>query len=307
MEPSKFKEAILKDPDFGEAGWKDIFEAPAVRNPVYQKALKQGLYSDVAGALGGIQASIVAAAFPNLIARLIVKVIQTGNAIERFPKEYVPVAYETGEAPSPKTGMRAEMQDIKVNKEIECSQSWSQSYVEDASWNVLATQIAGIGRAIARKELKLVYAMYGGIANASLASGAEKTITDGAPTWAQICDLINAVETEDFRPSIIAMNSHEFGGLRKLTEFTSSLYVDRQSLGARNAVYHTALDVTFVSSSEISKTLAIDIDAASVMLLRRDLTSKPYESPAENKFGVHGSERLGLDVLRTKAVARGTN
>ena len=147
--------------------------------------------------------------------------------------------------------------------------------------------------------------MYTAIANASLATGAEITVTDGAPTWAQIVDLINAVNREDFDPVVVAMNPHEFGGLLKLDQFISSLYKNNGDL---KGVFHSdTLDVTFVSSSLITKSLAVDINAAAAMILRRDVQAKPYEDPGRNMYGVLGSERVGYGVIRTKAVARGTN
>jgi hypothetical protein len=63
MDKLTLKESVLKDPDLGEAAWRDEFEQKAIRNPVYKKALKEGLYSDVAGALGGIQDSVWSAAW----------------------------------------------------------------------------------------------------------------------------------------------------------------------------------------------------------------------------------------------------
>jgi len=302
---NRLQESVLKDIELGEKGWNRILEM-ASRSQIFTKAVREGLYSDVAGALGAMHDRIIACAIANAIAREIIAVIPTKNALERFPKEFVAYAWVTGEAPPPDTGARMETTDIKANLELASRKSWSQSYAEDANWDVLAWQTDGIGRAIAKLETQKVIAAYNGIANASLATGAEITITDGTPTWAQICDLIAAVEREDFHPKVVAMNPHEFGGLRKLTEFTSSLYNDPGNL-RKGVVTHTALDVTFVRSSLITKSLCIDTEVAAAMLLRRDLITEPYEDPANLKVGVVGSERIGVDILRTKAVARGTN
>jgi hypothetical protein len=306
LEALKFREAIMKDPEFGETGWKEKFEIPAARNPVYRKALAEGLYSDVAGAVGGVNNVVVKAATPLLVSRAMIKVVPTNNAIERFAKEIRAYAFVTGEAPPMKTGARAEFEDVKADLEIACSQEWSESFAEDAGWNILAWEIEAIGKAIARVETAKVDALYEAIAAANLAGGAEKTITDGAPTWAQICDLIAAVESEDFHPNIIAMNPHEFGGLCKLPEFISSLYKGNLNLTAGMGS-HTSLGVDFISSSLVVSTLAIDTDAAAAMIVRRNLTAKPYERPDANMYGVQASERIGMKILRSKAVARGTN
>jgi hypothetical protein len=304
MEKFTLKEAVLKDPELGEAVWRDDFETKALRNPVYKKALKEGLYSDVAGALGGVQDTVWNAAWAKMIGRQVITVIPTANSLERFPREIAAYAFE-GEGPVPDTGGRIDTVDIQANHEFNSKKEWSQSFAEDASFNVLQWQIGAIGRAIAKIESQKIIALYTAIANASLATGAEITVTDGAPTWAQIVDLINAVNREDFDPVVVAMNPHEFGGLLKLDQFISSLY---KSNGDLKGVFHSdTLDVTFVSSSLITKSLAVDINAAAAMILRRDVQAKPYEDPGRNMYGVLGSERVGYGVIRTKAVARGTN
>jgi len=43
------------------------------------------------------------------------------------------------------------------------------------------------------------------------------------------------------------------------------------------------------------------------LLIRRDITTEPYEDPKNGVFGIVASERIGYAVLRSKAVARMTN
>jgi len=304
MDPKSFKEGIIKDPDFGEAGWNAIFETPALRNPLFKKALKEGLYSDVAAALGAVQTTVLEAAFPALIGRNLIKVLPTKNTLERFYKEIRPYAWVTGEARVPRTGRRVQYQDVPVDKEIECAQEWTESYVEDASWNVLAYQIEGIGRAIARRESEFIIALYNAISAGNLAGGSEVTLAT-TPAWSELLTLISRVEDEDFHPNVIAVTPSIYEKLMNHDQFINALYMDPTGM-AKGTILHTTLGITFVRSSLISKTLCIDVNAAAVMLSRRDLTTKPYENPGENSYGVHGSERIGLGVLQTKAVSRGS-
>ena len=303
MQKLNFKESILKDPELGEGYWNEL-TAKAQVNPLYKKLLKEGLYSDVAGALGSIQSTVWDALLPATIGREMIKVIPTKNAIERFPKDIRGYAWE-GEGPAMDIAGRVEMQDIKANIEIKSKKTWTESFVEDASWNVLQWQIASIGAAIARYETEKIDAMYEGVADADLAGGAEVTVTDGAPTWAQVTALIKTVQKENAYPNVIAMNPDEFGGLLVLDQFISGLYLEHNNVKP-GVIYHTTLDVTFICSSLVSSTLCMDINAAAAMIVRRDATTKPYEE-APDKYGVFGSERIGMGVLRTKAVARGTN
>jgi len=303
---NQLQESVLRDPELGKQVWEQYLQRASV-NPIYKKLIYEGLYRDVAGALGAVQDVVWAAAQPKTIGRELVKVLSTKNALERFPKEIRAYAWIGGEAPPPGIGGRVETQDVKPDLEISSKKKWSESFVEDAAWDVLRWQIESIGKAIARLETEKIMAAYNAIASADLATGAEITITDGAPTWAQVCDLISAVDREDFTPAVIAMNPHEFGGLMKLDQFVNSLYADPQKTLRKGVFYHTKLDITFVSSSLVTKALCVDINAATAFLVRRDLSTKPYEDPSRNMYGVMGTERVGIGVLRTKAVARGTN
>jgi len=51
---------------------------------------------------------------------------------------------------------------------------------------------------------------------------------------------------------------------------------------------------------------AVDKSAAGVLLIRRDITTEPYEDPKNGVFGVVASERIGYAVLRSKSIARMT-
>lgn len=299
-----FKESVIKDPELGQGAWND-WSAKAANNPFYKKALQEGLYSDVAGAVGAVQGIVWKAAVPALISRQIIKTLPTKNALEKVPRDIIGEAVE-GEGPAPDTGDTADFVTITVNSELKIKKTWSQSYLEDASWDVLAWQTGGCGVAIAKKEMQKVVALYNAIAAANLASGAELTVTSGAPTWAQIIALISAVQKEDFGDNIVvAMSATNFGGLMLLDQFIHGLYLDHSDVNLpKGVVYHETLGVTFVRSSLVTKTLAIDVDNAALQIVRRDLTAKPYETP--ERYGVFASERIGMGIIRSKAVARGT-
>jgi len=307
MEDNKLMEAIVNDPELGEASWNELM-AKAQNHPFYAKILKEGLYRDVAGALGAVQATVWPIAWENAIGRELIKVMRTTNALERFPKEIKAVAYESGEAPPMGTGGRVEFTNVEANIEISAKKEWTQGYIEDAAWNVLQYQLGAIGRALAKKESQKIISIYNAIAAGNLATGAEITITDNAPTWAQVVDLVSAVAEADYVPEVVAMNAPEFGYLFNHDQFISSLYLPHGQADIRKGVvYHSGLGVKFVRSTLISKSLCIDTNASGVFLLRREVNTKPYEDPANVKFGVQGNERYGCGMLRNDAVARGTN
>ncbi|NCN28710.1 hypothetical protein GW915_14195 [bacterium] len=307
MQPFNLKEAVLNDPELGEGYWNEL-TAKAAKSPVFTKLIREGLYSDVAGAIGAIQDQVWKVAWANMIGREIIQALPTKNAIEKFPKEIAAVAFE-GEGPALGTGGRVDFKDVSANIEIKAKKEWSESYVEDAAWNVLAYQIESIGKAIAKYELdKVVEAYQADIAN----DAGTVDVSAAAVTWGDICDVIGLVEAYDYHPNVFALHPKLFQDLMKLDQFISSLYKDTASM-RKGVVYHTTLDMTFISSSRMPFTSAsanatvgycIDTEAVGAMIVRRDVMTKPYEDPGRQMYGVYGAERIGIGILRPLAKAR---
>jgi hypothetical protein len=59
--------------------------------------LKEGFFSDMAGALGRMHDTLVDAAWPELIGRNIITVMPTSEAMERFPLDAGAVGYRYAE------------------------------------------------------------------------------------------------------------------------------------------------------------------------------------------------------------------
>ena len=76
----------------------------------------------------------------------------------------------------------------------------------------------------------------------------------------------------------------------------------------RGILGETYLGMKIVVSTKVAPgtVYCIDTDVAAVMLLRRDIITEPFENPKQDRYGIAASERVGLGVLRTKGVARGT-
>jgi len=304
MSEKTLKEAILKDPDMGEGAWKEM-TAKAVENPFYQLVMREALYKDVAQALGAVHDVVVDAAKPACIGRELIWVLPTEKYLVRFIRAKRGKAWRVGQTEPPPTGEKYDYVDIECNYEIASSQEWGESFLEDASWNVLERQIQEIGLCIAEQETKDIVALYEGIAASNLAGGAEVTIASPI-TWANFTDLWAAVENENFHPNVLAVTPTIMSELLRLDQFIHSLYYAPEQ-AVRQGVYpQRILGVNIVVSSLITSTFMIDTRYAAAMPLRRDITAKPYENPEKMLYGAIGSERYGLGVLRSKAVARGT-
>jgi len=77
---------------------------------------------------------------------------------------------------------------------------------------------------------------------------------------------------------------------------------------ARGVLGESYLGMKIVVSTKVTDgtVYCIDTDVAAVLLLRRDVLTEPFENPRDDRYGVVASERIGLGVLRSKGVARGT-
>lgn len=298
------KEAVLRDPDFGESVWKEMTHK-ASANPFYQRAMKEALYKDMSQALGGVHDVVIDAAKPACIGRELIWVVPTNKYLVRFVRAKRGKAWRVGQTEPPPTGERYDYADVECDYEIAASEQWKESFLEDASWNVLERQIAEIGLDLAEQETKDIVALYEAISAADLAGGAEVTIASPM-TWANFTDLWAAVEGENFHPNVLAVTPAIMGELLRLDQFIQSLYYAPEQ-AIRTGVYpQKILGIEIVVSSLITSTLMIDTRYAAAMPLRRDVTTKPYDDPARMLYGAIGSERYGLGVLRSKAVARGS-
>jgi hypothetical protein len=115
----KLHEGLLK-----EEWYKTEFDQQVKRaagNPwinTYAKlGMREGIFSDMAAALGRIHDVVVEAAKPNLIARQIIDVRTTEEALERFIKAKKSVAYVGTEGGIVRlAGERYESVDFQTNK-----------------------------------------------------------------------------------------------------------------------------------------------------------------------------------------------
>jgi hypothetical protein len=98
----KFHEALLDEEWYKAEFEQKVKTAESRKNPFvtqYLRAgMREGIFSDMAGALGRIHDVVVEAAKPNMIARDIIDVRTTAEALERFPRAEKSVAYVSSKA-----------------------------------------------------------------------------------------------------------------------------------------------------------------------------------------------------------------
>jgi len=286
----------------------------ALRNPFalsYLKAgMREGILSDMAGALDRIHDVVVDAAKPNLIARDIIDVRTTTESLERFPRAKKSVAYVAGEGGTVRIhGERYDWVDVQTSVFIKDGVEWTREFAEDAKWNVMNRQLEELGRSLAQLETEKIINLYAGITATDLAGGGALAGGGTAMSWTKAVQMWDTIENEDFHPDTLIVHSKQASQLFTATEFINSQYLPSEQTELSRGLIGQALTMKIYKSTLNTNGVAHAVDKASagVLLIRRDITTEPYEDPKGGVFGIVASERIGYAALRTKAVARMTN
>ncbi|WGM90157.1 MAG: hypothetical protein NUK63_03315 [Candidatus Bathyarchaeum tardum] len=302
----KLFEAIQKDNDIKQ-DLPGIFER-SKSNPMINAVMREAILSDVSGALGKLHDSVVEAAKPALIGRELIWVMPTSESMVRFPKAKVGKAKRTAElAQTWIYGEKYSTIDVKTNIEIRAGAEYSKKFFEDATWPVMERQAAEVGRSIAELETERILALYESIPASDLAGGA---VLNGSGTldWAGVVSFWNQLKKENLSAKVLAINPNQAADLWQDEKFIHSFYFGDKVDVARGILGQSYLGMKVAVSTKVADgtVFAIDTDVAGVMPLRRDVMTEPFENPRDDRYGIVGSERLGLGVLKTEAVARGT-
>jgi len=308
----RFHESLLN-----QEWYKVEFDAKvrqALRNPFtlsYLRAgLREGILSDMAGALGRIHDVVVDAAKPNLIARDIIDVRTTTESLERFPRAKKSAAYLAGEGGTIRIhGERYDWVDVQTNVFLKDGVEWTREFAEDAKWNVMNRQLEELGRSVAQLETEKIVGLFAGVAAADLAGGAALAGGGTAMSWTKAVQFWDIIENEDFHPDTLIVHSKQASQLFTATEFINSQYLPSEQTELSRGLIGQALTMRIYKSTLCTNGVAHAVDkaAAGVLLIRRDITTEPYEDPKNGVFGIVASERIGYAILRSKAVSRMTN
>ncbi len=288
---------------------KQKVEHPFLKRYI-QVGVKEGLFSDVVGALGRMHNTLVQSAWPELIGRNIITVRPTTETMERFPLDVGAVAYKYAEgAVTRLSGKKVSTVDIYTDQLAESSDEWTREYLEDATWNVMDNAIEKIGLALGQNETEKILALYAGIAAGDLATGAELAGGAAVLSWSGLLKLHHAVRGENWRPNILAVNEMQLHQLLNDDKFVHAQYLPSGQTDLEQGAVTSVLGMKVQASTLVPNgtAYAIDTRVASVMLLRRDVTTEDWEDVKSGKYGVRATTRFGIGVLRSNAVARMTN
>jgi len=307
-----FEHLIQQDGEFKHA--MESLGHKAIAHPFLKRycevGVKEGLFSDVSGALGRMHDTLVEAAYPEMIGRDIINVKLTKETMERFPLDEKAVAYRYAEGSVARlSGKKNSTADVYTNILAEASEEWTREFLEDATWNVMESMVEKVGRALGEEETNRTLTLYGSIANGDLASGASIDNSGAAINWAGLVKLHNAVRNENWRPTVLAVNEVQMHQLLNDDKFIQAQYLPSEQVDLERGIIGSVLGMKVMASTLASNGIAYAIDTrvAAVMLLRRDVTVEDWEDPKTGAFGVRATTRFGLGILRSKAVAKMTN
>ncbi len=288
---------------------KQKTEHPFLKRYV-QMGVKEGLFSDMVGALGRMHDTLVQSAWPELIGRNIITVRPTTETMERFPLDVGAVAYRYSEgAVTRLSGKKVSTVDIYTDQLAESADEWTREYLEDATWNVMDNAIEKIGLALGQNETEKILALYAGIAAGDLATGEELAGGSAVLSWAQLLKLHHAVRSHNWRPNILAVNEMQLHQLLNDDKFVHAQYLPSGQTDLEQGAVTSVLGMKVQASTLVPNgtAYAIDTRVAGVMLLRRDVTTEDWEDVKSGKYGVRATTRFGIGVLRSNAVARMTS
>ena len=312
MKPKLFESLMQKDNEFKLLVEK--VKERAVTHPFLKRymevGVKEGLFSDMTGALGRMHDTLVEAAYPELIGRNIINVKSTTEPLERFPLDEKAVAYNYAEGAIARlSGKKTSTVDIQTNTLAEVSEEWTREFAEDATWNVMDNMIEKVGRALGENETTKILSLYGAIADADLAGGAPIAGGGAALSWNGLLKLHNAVRGENWRPTVLAVHETQLHQLLNDDKFIHAQYLPSGQTDLEQGIVTSVLGMRVQASTLVPNgtAYAIDTRVAAVMLLRRDVTVEDWQDPKTGEYGVRATTRFGLGVLRSKAVAKMTN
>ena len=284
------------------------------KHPFFQRysecGVKEGLFSDMVGALGHMQDTLVRCAQPELIGRYIISVRPTLKLSERFPLDGKAVGYGYAEgAVTRLSGAKCRAVDVDVNVIAESSECWSREFLEDATWNVMASIVENVGRALGEEETRIVLSLYGSIEDGDLAGGAPIDLGGEVMDWKAVLRLHDAVRGENWRPNVLILHETQMHQLLLDDKFIDSRYLTSSETDIERGLVKSACGMRVHTSTLVPNgtAYAIDTRVAAVMLIRRDVTGEDWIEPQTGEFGIKATTRFGLGVLRSNAVAKMIN
>ncbi|MCD6431826.1 phage major capsid protein [Candidatus Bathyarchaeota archaeon] len=312
MKPKLFESLMQQDGEFRRL--VEGLKRKATVHPFFKRytevGVREGLFSDMIGAIGKMYDTLVECAYPELIGRNIITVRPTTESMERFPLDAKAVAYKYAEGSVARlSGAKVNTVDIYTDQLAEASEQWTREFLEDATWNVMQNMVEKVGRALGERETEQILSLYASVSNSDLAGGDAIDQGNAAMDWSAVLKLHNAVRGENWRPTVLVVHETQLHQLLSDDKFIKASYLPSSQTDIEQGVVTSVLGMKVQASTLVANgtAYAVDTRVAAVMLLRRDVTVEDWEEPKTGEFGVRATTRFGLGILRSNAVAKMVN
>jgi len=312
MKPKLFESLMQQDGEFRRL--VEGLKRKATVHPFFKRytevGVREGLFSDMIGAIGKMYDTLVECAYPELIGRNIITVRPTTESMERFPLDAKAVAYKYAEGSVARlSGAKVNTVDIYTDQLAEASEQWTREFLEDATWNVMQNMVEKVGRALGERETDQILSLYASVSNSDLAGGDAIDQGNAAMDWSAVLKLHNAVRGENWRPTVLVVHETQLHQLLSDDKFIKASYLPSSQTDIEQGVVTSVLGMKVQASTLVANgtAYAVDTRVAAVMLLRRDVTVEDWEEPKTGEFGVRATTRFGLGILRSNAVAKMVN
>lgn len=301
----------LESDDFEGTSSQELVEQLGSNQFIKSYIKSHSSSSDATAAIVELSSTILEAAEPENIGRLLVRIMETTATSTkiRLPKRGKAVSSARSKR-STSFGEKNDYITISPNDFIEASEEWDDTFIEDAEWDESARQAAAIGSAHDEKETQIIIDALQAIPEGVIAgAGNLAAETDGIFTWNDIVNLWNRVKNEKRTPTLMAIHTDQLADLFKDPDFKDKtllgefLDVDKGMFGK------TILGVQVVASTSMKPGTVLMMDPTKTMIytLRRNKLFKSYTDDKDDKFGVKVSSRYSLDEGRPECMARMVN
>src|SRR3972149_6255568 len=141
------------------------------------------------------------------------------------------------------------------------------------------SMVEKVGRSLGEEETNRVVALYGQVADADLAGGAPINQGGAAMDWNGLAKLHNVVRSENWRPTVLAVNEVQLHQLLTDDKFIHAQYLPAGQTDLEQGTVTSVLGMRVQASTLVPNgtAYALDTRVASVMLLRRDITVEDWE------------------------------
>lgn len=281
-----------------------------LESSLFLKALSRkqhDLSTDTTAALNEASGLVLEASSGDAIGRQCVQIFETTREAIKVRKTRVGLGVQTARGKKgPSKGLRNEYITLNPNKEIEASDRWDNNYLEDADYDVAASEARSLGIAHDIIETSAILKFLKDIPAAELAGGAlVAPVTAGTFTYSDIVNLWNAVKRGNYQPDILVMHPDEFADLMKDSDFKDQTILGQFADISQGLFGRLILGLNIVVSSLMipGDVFCLDSKSAVLYALRRDQILKTFQ-PTINEFEMMVSSRYDIEKGRTETFAR---